>query len=351
TLVRLVVPSAAVSAFLNNTPIVAALAPTLTEWADTRKDSPSKYLLPMAFAVSLGGTLTLLGTSTNFVASGLMQSAHLRGIGMFDMIRVSGPVVLAGLAVLVVATPWAVPIRRPARELLRQNAREFMVAMEVVTGGRLDGASVQNAGLRRLEGVFLVEVARVGERIAPVAPTTMLKGGDVLTFVGKADQIVDLHHIDGLVSAEDTQMRRFDPAAHVFFEAVVGPASPLVGRTLKELGFRGRYQAAVFAIHRGGERVVGKLGETRLRAEDTLLFIADPGFRRNDFLVVSRIGNQQPPAPPEHVHAMLAALVLTVVAAVFGKLSVLDAALVAAAVVVLFRVVLLREVRDAVDLD
>jgi di/tricarboxylate transporter len=351
TLARLLIPSAAVSAFINNTPIVAALAPALTEWADERRDSPSKYLLPMTFAVSLGGTLTLLGTSTNFVASGLMQSAGLHGIGLLEMLPVSALVVVAGLAVLVLGTPWALPIRRPAREHLRENVRHFMVAMEVVTGGRLDGVTVQGAGLRRLEGVFLVEVDRVGERIAPVAPTTLLRGGDVLTFVGKADQVVDLHHVEGLVSVEDSQIRRFDPNTHVFFEAVVGPVSPLVGRTLKELGFRGRYQAAVFAIHRGGERIGGKLGETRLRAEDTLLFIADPGFRRNDFLIVSRIGRHQPTPAPKYAPWMLVALVATAAAAAFGRLSVLDAALIAATIVVLFGVVPLREVRDAVDLD
>ena len=133
--------------------------------------------------------------------------------------------------------------------------------------------------LRNLAGVFLVEVERGGEMIAPVSPQAVLRGGDLLTFVGRADVVVDLHATRGLVSAERKHVAEFDTVRHTFFEAVLGPASPLVGCSLKNTGFRSRYQAAVVAIHRAGRRIDAKLGGISLLPGDTLLLLSDSGFQ------------------------------------------------------------------------
>ena len=144
-----------------------------------------------------------------------------------------------------------------------------------------------------------MEIERDGEIIAPVSPQTGLRAGDLLTFVGRADVVVDLHAIRGLVSGEQKHVAEFDTVRHTFFEAVIGPASPLVGRSLKETGFRNRYQAAVVAIHRAGRRIDAKLGGVSLKAADTLLILSDAGFQerwrdRSAFLMVSRLGGVTP---------------------------------------------------------
>ena len=212
---------------------------------------------------------------------------------------------------------------------------------------------MEAAGLRNLQGVFLVEVERQGTVIAPVAPTFALRGGDRLTFAGRVDLVVDLQAMSGLASAEDPHLEAVDSDDHTFFEAVVGAASPLSGCTLAEAGFRGRYQAAVVGIHRSGAPVEAKFGQVRLRVGDTLLVLAADGFddrwrNHNDFLLVSRLGGS-PARATRRAPVALAAVAALVVLPAAGVLSVLEAALIAAGAVVLGGVLTPREAREAVD--
>ncbi len=159
----------------------------------------------------------------------------------------------------------------------------------------------------------------------------------------------------GLVSAERAHLAPFDTAHHTFLEAVVGAASPLLGRTLAEAEFRERYQAAVVAIHRAGQRVGEKLGQVRLKVGDTLLLLADPGFAerwrdRNDFLVVSRLGGAPPSSSGKAV--LVAGITLAIVAVnVLGLMPLLEASLLGAIALVALGVLSPREARSAVDLD
>jgi di/tricarboxylate transporter len=354
TLARLGVPLAS-RAFFNNTPIVATLLPQVTGWAEQRGQSPSRYLMPLSFMAIVGGTVTLLGTSTNLIVSGLLRASGAAPLGMFEITRIGIPVAVLGVALVVLLAPMVLPDRKPARSDILDDAREFVVSMDVVPGGPLDGQTVEAGGLRHLQGVFLVEVGRGGQLIAPVAPTTVLGGGDRLTFVGRVDQIVDLQGKRGLVSAEQRHVAQFDTARHTFLEAVVGAASPLLGRTLAEAEFRERYQAAVVAIHRAGQRVSQKLGQVRLKVGDTLLFLADPGFAerwrdRNDFLVVSRLGGA-PPSSSRKAGIVAAITIAIVLLNALRLLPLLEAALLGAIALVALGVLSPREARSAVDLD
>ena len=354
-LARLLVPSASASAFLNNTPIVAMLVPQVTNWADRMGISPSRFLIPLSYAAILGGTVTVIGTATNLVVSGLLEAAGHDPIGMFEITKIGLPVMVIGLALIVLLAPILLPERRPARRTFEESEREFVVSMEVGAGGALDGKTVTEAGLRDLQGVFLVQIERGEETIAPVRPTTALRGGDLLIFVGRADLIVDLLAVQGLTSTERRHLAEFDTARHTYYEVVVGAASPLVGKTLKEVGFRGRYQAAVLAIHRAGEQVRAKLGSVPLRVGDTLILLTDPEFRqrwrdRRDFLLVSRLGAAPPSVSRKSgiVGIIAAGIVLS---AAVGWLPILHAALLGAILLVVLKVLTPGEARDAVDFD
>jgi di/tricarboxylate transporter len=173
--------------------------------------------------------------------------------------------------------------------------------------------------------------------------------------VGKADLVVDLQTARGLVSAEERHLSEFDSVRHTFFEAVIGPASPLVGKTLRDAGFRSTYQAAVVAIHRAGERVNAKFGDVRLRVGDTLLLLTDPRFRdrwrdRSDFILVARLGGTPPSVTRKAWIVGLLTLVI-VVGAGTGLLPILQASLVAAIALVVFGVLTGGEARGAIDLD
>jgi di/tricarboxylate transporter len=354
-LVRTLVPTAGASAFLNNTPIVAMLAPQVAEWAERRNRPPSWYLMPISFAAMLGGTITVIGTSTNIVISGLLEATGHPPIGMFEISRVGVPVAIIGIGILIVISPIVLPDRRAARRQFEEEIREFAVAMEVDPGGALDGRTVEEAGLRNLSGVFLAEIERGGEIILPVPPTATLRGGDRLIFAGRVDQVVDLHTLRGLRSAEARHAVDLQRNDHTFFEAVVSGSSPLVGKTLSEIGFRARYQAVVLAIHRAGTRVHAKLGAVRLRAGDTLLLLADPSFgarwrERNDFLLVSHLGGSFPIPTAKAVLVGLVTFGIVAVAGI-GLLPILHAAMLGALALVVFRVLTPDEARSAVDLD
>ncbi|MBI4501635.1 MAG: SLC13 family permease [Gemmatimonadetes bacterium] len=354
-LARLLFPVSGVSAFLNNTPIVALLAPQVVEWADRRGLSPSRFLMPLSFAAILGGVITVIGTSTNIVVSGLLEANGQPPIGMFELTKLGLPVAVLGVTAVILLAPVVLKDRRPARRELTERIREFVVGMDVVVGGALDGVSVEAGGLRNLQGVFLAELERQGEVVAPVGPATVLKGGDRLVFVGKVDLIVDLQKMPGLASAEREHVEAFSDPRHTFFEVVLGAASALVGRTLKEAGFRNQYQAAVVAIHRAGQRVSAKLGGVELKLGDTLLVLADKGFRdrwrdRSDFLLVARLGGSPPGGSRKAPIVAVVALLIVVVAGA-GILPILDASLVGAILLVLLGVLTPGEARGAVDLD
>jgi di/tricarboxylate transporter len=355
-LARVLLPVAGSSAFLNNTPIVAMVAPAIVTWARRTGASASRYLLPVSFATILGGVITLIGTSTNLVVSGLLESHGQEPLGFFEIGKIGLPVAVAGIALLVLLTPLLLPVRRAPSESVEADAREFTVEMIVAGDGPTAGKSVSEAGLRNLQGVYLVEIERDGRTIAPVGPDEVLVEGDRLTFAGNVDRVLDLQAVPGLVSAEEPH---FDVVGSTLrrrlFEAVVASASALDGSTLKDIGFRSRYGAAVLAVHRAGERVPGKLGEVRVRAGDVLLLLADAGARRRlladpSFLVVAPLAGEGPPRREKAPLVAIVVLAMLVVAAT-GLLDILVAALVAGFALVGLRVLTPAEARAAVDLN
>lgn len=355
-LLRFLAPVAGASAFLNNTPIVAMLAPQVADWANKRGASVSSYLMPLSFATILGGTVTLIGTSTNLVVSGLMVDAGMAPIGMFEITRIGLPVMALGLGVIVLLSPIVLPNRRGARRQFEEELREYVFTSRVVAGGPLDGKSVEEGGLRNLEGLFLVEIERDGQVLAPAAPTTLLRGGDRLLFTGRVDMARDVQGMRGLVSTEHNHALDFNSGDHTFFEAVVSGASALVGKTLKEVEFRSRYQAAVLAIHRAGQRIHAKLGEVPLREGDTLLLVSDRDFGRrwrdrSDFLLVSHLGGTPAPRGGGKSIFVGAVMLAIVVVAGAGLLPILHAALIGALLLVAANILTPGEARSAVDLD
>jgi len=350
---RLNGPTAVLSAFINNTPLVAMLIGQITTWCNQRGVSPSKLLLPVSYAAILGGTLTAIGTSTNLVASGLLQETGEPPIGIFEITKISGISVTLAMLVLIFIVPRLLPTRRAAIEEFTEEMREFTVQMEVVEDGPLDGSTISEAGLRNLRGVFLVEIERDGALLPAVSPSRRLTGGDRLTFAGDSDSVVGFQRTPGLRSAETQHMLEIDSPQHTFFEAVIGADSRLAGRNLAEIGFRGVYQAAVVALHRSGVRIEGGLGRVELEPGDTLLLLAGPDFRAHsrrgrDFLMVTRIGGPPPSATRRAPFVGLLALAVIGLAA-FEVMSILEAALLAAGALLATRTLSFSEAGEAID--
>ena len=244
---------------------------------------------------------------------------------------------------------------RVAAEPTQGDLRHFAVAMRVRDDGPARQRTVEEAGLRHLKGVFLVEIDRGGRVLAPVSPDEVLLAGDVLSFVGRIEDIVDLQRTPGLESTENRQISQLGGGSHEFYEVVIGSTLDLVGRSIREIGFRARYAAAVLAIHRSGHRVDAKLGDVRLRMGDTLLVLAAGSFRERfrdhpDFLVIApRQGIS--PTQPRHAGLILATGAGFVVLVGSGLVPMLQGALSVAILLVATGVISLRQARDALDLN
>ncbi len=352
---RLLFPVTLVSGFLNNTTLVAMSVPPVIELSQRRQLAVSKFLIPVSYAAVLGGVITVIGTSTNLTVIGLMREAGLEPIGIFDLVPVGLPIALAGTAAMVLLAERLLPDRGSVSDAVGDEVREFSVTMMVREGGPLDGISVEAGGLRHLQGVYLAQIQRDEEVIAPVARKEVLRGGDLLLFVGRVTEVVDLQRHRGLVSSEYRQLTRLDGSGHGFFEVVVGSESALVGRTLQEIGFRGRYRAAVLAVHRAGSRIDEKLGDIRLKLGDTLLILGDEDFRdrwrdSRDFLVIAPLGGI-PPTQSRKAALVTAIGVIFILVTSFELVPLLNAALAVAVALIATRVLTLRQARNAIDLD
>ncbi len=349
---RLTAPVAFFSAFLNNTPIVAMLIPAVRDWAKAHTLPVSKLMMPLSFAAMLGGMCTLVGTSPTLVAHGLLIEHRGTGLGFFEIAWVGVPVAVVGLAFVIATSRWLLP-DRPPDETVFGDPREYTVEMTVDGKGPLAGRTVAASGLAE-SGLQLIEIHRDGEIYPAVAPTLHLHAGDRLVLAGSAGSVVDLQRRHGLTPAT-TQVFKLDVprSERMLIEAVVSDSSPLLGSTIRRGRFRTRYGAVVIAVARNGVRVSGNLGDIVLRAGDTLLLEATPSFadrhrQSRDFYLVSAL-------PDTHAlrfdRAAIAILILAVMvsAAALGALSMLQAALIAAAAMLATRCTTVEAARASIN--
>ena len=344
---RLMLPVAGLSALMNNTPIVAMYLPLVSDWAKRIRVSPSKLMIPLSFSSIFGGQLTLIGSASNLIIMGLYVE-YLTDLGSpvpSSLMQFCGPALLglpaalAGIAYLLIASGRLLPERRPA-ESDQVEARKYIVQMDVLADSAIVGASIEDAGLRHLPGLYLTGIERDGQIIAAPPPDTLIEPGDRLGFAGILDSVVDLRKIKGLVPATN-QVDKVtgDPAERTLVEAVISQNSPLVGQTVRGARFRTMHNAAIIAVHRNGGQIRAKVGDIRLRPGDTLLLETQPGFvdvHRNssDFYLVSAVAGFAP-IRYEHMWRALAILALLIVGLTMTTLEPVVVALSAALLMVL----------------
>lgn len=290
---RMMTSVAGVSAFVNNTPLVAIMMPYVYEWAKKKNISPSKVLLPLSYATILGGTITLVGTSTNLVVNGFAMQNGYPSLGMFDFTLIGIPVTIVGVAYLLFIGSKLLPDRKDALADFKEKSREYMVETLVASDSKLIGKTIEKAGLRNLRGLFIVEIIRNDMQIAPVGPTEVIQNGDVLIFAGDTDTIIDLIKSPNELTLPKHSVLPQNETAEIV-EAVISSNSDLVGKLVKESNFRGKYDAAIVAINRNGERLSKKIGEVELKSGDLLLLITGEDFQtrseeNQDIYVISKI--------------------------------------------------------------
>ncbi|MGB1563329.1 MAG: SLC13 family permease [Sinimarinibacterium flocculans] len=351
---RVMAPTVALSAFINNTPVVATFLPAILTWARRNGLAASKLLMPLSYAAIFGGTCTLIGTSTNLVVNGLWTGDGHPGLGMFDIAAVGIPSALAGMAYLMLIGRRLLPERQSGTSAFA-NPREYTVEMLVEPEGPLVNKTIVEAGLRQLGRLYLVEIVRESRIIPAVNSSERLLADDRLVFAGDIEAIVELQRIRGLrapLGADDAAIARQYPERKLV-EVVISPRCPLINQTLKESRFHTHYGAAVVAIARDGQRLRGGLGKVVLRAADTLLLEARPVWVERhrhspDFLVVSDIADSEVPRFDRAVRAW-AILAAVVVSATAGWVQMITAALLGAAATLALGCVSLSAARRSID--
>lgn len=351
---RMIAPTGLLSAFMNNTAVVAMFIPAIQEWAQRLGISASRLLLPLSYAAILGGTCTLIGTSTNLVVDGLLQSQLGIHLGLFDLAWVGVPLLIVGGLYLVFWGSLLLPDRGGFSEELDQ-VREYGVEVEVVSPGPLVGKTIVEAGLRALTYGYLAEIDRAGRLITAVEPDRTLQPGDKLYFVGAPECASELRRIQGLKPANGS-VHKLEVANHqrCLVEVVLGPEFPALGKTIRDSRFRTRFNAVILSVSREGKRVPGKLGDITFRMGDTLLleashqFVEQYRFRR-DFLLVSALNDS---TPPDFRKAPLALGILGVMVllSATGLLQILEAAFLAAGAMILFGCITASRARRSIDL-
>lgn len=351
---RMSVPVASMSVFLNNTPIVAMMIPAVQDWCKKLNISPSKLMIPLSYATILGGTCSLIGTSTNLVVAGLViAQTDLPPIGMFDITWVGLPTAIVGIAFFTLIGPMLLPDRDSKRKKLT-DVKEYTLELVVPEGSGLAGKTVEQAGLRALPGCYLAEIQRGDDLLSAVGPEQVLRTGDRLVFVGVVEAIKELANTRGLLLATDQVFKLNSPRyRRRLFEAVVARGANLDGKTIREAQFRNTFNAVVIAVARNGERVSGRLGDIRLQAGDLLLVEADSGFAERatatrDFLLASRLEDS---TPRRHDKAPLALAILLMMVglATFEVMDMLLAGMLAAGAMILTRCCTANEARRSIE--
>jgi di/tricarboxylate transporter len=272
--------SGPISMFINNTAAVAILIPAVIRMARESRRSPSKLLMPLSYVSQLAGVVTLIGTSTNILASELTDQAGLGGFSMFEFSTIGLMVFATGGLYLLIVAPYLLPDRQSAQTAERKyQVSEFLSEVLVPEGSTYDGNTLAEARIRQDFGVQVIEIIRGSQHITFLQRDTTIFAGDILVVSGSTDELVAIRddprlQIEAQARLDDTDRL---PEEIRLLEVVIGPNSDLIGGTLISTNFRNRYDTTVIAMRRDGRVIRERLGAVRFEFGDTLLLQGPPG--------------------------------------------------------------------------
>ncbi|WP_456456364.1 SLC13 family permease [Thermovibrio sp.] len=351
-ILRLMVFVSFLSSFLNNTPVVATLIPYVYEWGKKKGISPSRLLLPLSYAAILGGTATLIGTSTNIVVNALYVEAGYPPLRMTDFMLVGVPAVLLGIVYMTLVGIKLLPDREDLLDKFVKKEREYLVETVVPPNSPIINKTVQEAKLRNLKGLFLAEILRDRESILPVSPEDVIKEGDILIFVGETDRIVELIRGEKGLKLPDVCSVGTGKGAEVI-EAMIPYNSSLCGKKVKDTNFRAKYDAVILAVHRNGEKLSGKVGEIVLKPGDLLLILAGKDFWKkladtDDIYVITKVIELNGDVEKYGLF-ILGLFLLVLILASFNIISLFKGLLLLLSLMVLLKILSYREIHKGMD--
>ncbi len=356
-LLRMMIWVGGLSAFLNNTPLVAVMMPYVHQWSRRHNISSSKLLIPLSYAAILGGCVTLIGTSTNLIVSGMVIDQNIipniKPLEMFDFFWVGFPMLIIGILYLYFFSYRYLPERRSAMEEFAEGERKYLVEAEIRAGSHLINKTVGDTDFRRNEKeLFLVEIVRNKTMYQVLDEGFVFEEGDTLRFAGDNNNITEiLSDKSGLTLPTLGMMSKLKLLQIV--EIVISYNSTLITKTVKEVNFRGRYDAALIAIHRNGEKISDQIEDVKLKAGDVLLLIAGENFTSRiqgtqDFYLLSKVRELRKPQPYK-IWTLLGGTLLAIFLSAVKVVPLFMGLLVVLAVINILKVVSAKDLPKNID--
>ncbi|NMM50702.1 SLC13 family permease [Flammeovirgaceae bacterium KN852] len=342
------------SSFVNNTPVVALMTPYVIKWGKKNKIAPSKLLIPMSFSTIMGGMITIIGTSTTLLLIGFLQKSNEPLLRSTDLLIIGLSITIIGVIFLTFFSNKLLPNYKDLVDSFKEKQREYLIETKVKRNSEYLGKSIVKAGLRNMKGVFLVEIIRENKKISPVEPEEVIMKEDILIFAGNTEYIIDLAKSNNGLKLPQDDLYSVEEEIEVT-ECVVSNYSSMVGKTVKEVSFRNRYDAAVVAIHRQGHKLSGKIGDIPLQAGDVLLLFSGSDFKervelyRDLFIISSTRETVQNDNKKFWVLGAIGTLIAFLL--IWGEISLFTSLLIIFSILVGSKMLTLQDVKRELDLN
>ena len=352
-LAGLMITALVISAFLNNTPVVAILTPVAIALAKRASSSPSKLLIPLSFATVLGGMLTMIGTSTNILVDGVARKAGLEPFGMFEITPAALVFCVVGFAYLMLFSNRLLPDRDTLSKQLRPDLdRTFMTELLVPHDSPVIGKSLSEAQLNGGSGLQVLKIFRDHQQLSEPTGDTTLQAGDLLVLHGQVKDMVHVRERNRLTFNRGEAFETVSSHDVILAEAIVGRGSRYSHRPMRDLDLTARYGIAVLAVHRQDENIQGNLDELHLQFGDVLLVEGTPAqikrFADNGELISLNTVQERAYRRDKAPIAIIATLAVMLLAAL--KLMPIEGlAMIACAVVIATRCLDIEDAYKAVD--
>lgn len=343
------------SGFMNNTPLVALLLPYVREWGIKNNVSPSKLLIPLSYAAIMGGGLTLIGTSTNLIANSILvtKMGEDYELNMFSFFKIGGPLVVAGILYILIFAKRILPDNKGMLSNFETNKREYLVDLLVSKDSPLVGKTIGEANLRNLNGLYLVEIVRPDKVRSAPGPKEIMRAGDYLIFAGETEKIVDILNLNlGLEMPHDLEKVSTKKEA---VEVIIPYNSSLTQKKVKDTDFRAKFDAAIIAVRRDGEKLFGKIGEITLQKGDMMLCVAGHDFYKRvnqskELTLISNVRQLQDIDGRKSWNLIIATIVAILLPAC-GMISLFHSLLVLLVYLLVTKLVLFGELKRAVNIN
>ncbi|MDE0570774.1 MAG: SLC13 family permease [Verrucomicrobiales bacterium] len=273
-LVMLMLIVAPLSAFVNNTPVVVVFMPILLALARKHDLVASRFLIPLSYAAIVGGTCTIIGTSTNLVASGIAKERGLEEFGMFEVSKLGVIFVAVTFFYMLFIGRKLLPDRVTLSTLFESDeGKEFLTVAIISKGSELIGKNIKDSRLGKIRNFRIIEVVRSGNKLTNSIGQIVFEEGDQLLVKTRVEGVIDAGETTGIEIGVEAELglQRLHTDSAILIEGVIGPGSSLVGRSLKDLNFRERFGVIILAVHRRGVNLRDSFENVKLAFGDTIL--------------------------------------------------------------------------------